>query len=91
MDPPLLQLVGVSRDEAALVAVIGPPVRDRLFAAEVDPVGEHIEINGLHFVVKGVLTRHPGLVGEGEIFVTDPEQIGGGRGYMFGCGWMRKR
>ena len=36
-----------------MVAVIGPAVRDQLFAAGVDPVGEHIEINGLHFVVKG--------------------------------------
>ena len=60
-------------DELARVAVIGPKLRDQLFGPGVDAVGEHIEIKGLQFLVKGVLTPHPRLYGEGEYFVTDRE------------------
>ena len=71
-------------EEAAMVAVIGPAVRDRLFAGGVDPVGEHIEINGLNFVVKGVLSRRPGFVGEGVILTTDPANPPPGLPFFFG-------
>ena len=46
-------------DTAALVAVIGPRTRDSLFDPTVDPLGQYIEVNGLQFVVKGVLTAPP--------------------------------
>ena len=71
-------------EEAAMVAVIGPAVRDQLFPAGVDPVGEHIEINGLNFVVKGVLSRRPGFVGEGVILTTDPANPPPGLPFFFG-------
>ena len=68
---------------AAMVAVIGPAVRDQLFA-DVDPVGEHIEINGLNFVVKGVLSGRPRYVGEGVRFTTDPANSPPGLAYIIG-------
>lgn len=77
-------LTGRDHDGAALVAVIGPVVRDRLFAATVNPVGEHIVIKGMSFLVKGVLTRQPRFVGEGEIFATDPEEAVRGLALVFG-------
>ena len=57
-------------DEVAQVAVVGPTVRNRLFAPDVDPVGELVYIDGLPFVVKGVLTPHPRREGEGEMIWT---------------------
>ena len=45
------------------VAVIGPGLRERLFRQGVDPVGETILIDGLPFVVKGVLAPHPIMAG----------------------------
>ncbi len=57
----------------AQVAVIGPSLGEKLFGRGVDPVGSQMELNGLQFVVKGVLAPHPRLVGEGEFFATDRE------------------
>ena len=45
------------------VAVIGPGLRERLFRQGVDPVGETILIDGIPFVVKGVLAPHPIMAG----------------------------
>lgn len=45
------------------VAVIGPSLRERLFRHGVDPVGETILIDGIPFVVKGVLAPHPIMAG----------------------------
>lgn len=59
-------------DEAAQVAVIGPTVRKRLFASGEDPLGTHVHINGLGFVVKGVFTDHPRQEGEGEMMWSSP-------------------
>lgn len=36
------------------VTIIGTTVRDRLFGAEIDPVGERIKVNGISLVVAGV-------------------------------------
>ena len=58
------------RVDAAQVAVIGPTVYKRLFTPEEDPVGEHILVGGLPFLVKGVLPPHPRKEGEGEAFTT---------------------
>ena len=49
-------------DSAAMVAVIGPRTRDSLFDPNVNPLGQHIEIKGLKFVVKGVLAAPPDLI-----------------------------
>lgn len=70
-------------EKAAMVAVVGPAVRDQLFT-DVDPVGQHIEINGLHFVVKGVLAPRPGYVGEGVVLTTDPANAPPGLPFFFG-------
>ena len=56
------------RADAAQVAVIGPTVYKRLFTSGEDPVGEHILVDGLPFLVKGVLPAHPRREGEGEAF-----------------------
>ena len=53
---------------AAQVAVIGPTVRDQLFGPDDDPVGARVYIQGLQFVVKGVLTDHPRREGTGELY-----------------------
>ena len=58
------------RADAAHVAVIGPTVYKRLFTPEEDPVGEDILVNGLPFLVKGVLPPHPRREGEGEAFFS---------------------
>ncbi|MDE0189828.1 MAG: ATP-binding cassette domain-containing protein [Gammaproteobacteria bacterium] len=58
------------RADAAQVAVIGPTVYKRLFAPEEDPLGEHILVDGLPFLVKGVLPPHPRREGEGEAFFS---------------------
>lgn len=57
-------------DDLAQVAVIGPTVRKRLFTPDENPVGALVHIDGLPFVVKGVLPPHPRKEGEGEAFVT---------------------
>lgn len=57
-------------DDLAHVAVIGPTVRNRLFTPDENPVGALVHIDGLPFVVKGVLTQHPRMEGEGQAFVT---------------------
>ena len=54
-------------EDAAQVAVIGPTVRRRLFGPVESPLGMHVLIDGLPFVVKGILTDHPRREGEGEI------------------------
>ena len=59
-------------DEVAQVAVIGPTVRKRLFAADEDALGQHVDINGTPFAVKGVLAPHPRQVGEGEMMWSGP-------------------
>ena len=41
-------------EQSASMALIGPGVRKQLFSAEQDPVGRHLTINGLPFLVKGV-------------------------------------
>ena len=56
-------------DDLAQVAVIGPTVRKRLFTPDENPVGALVHIDGLPFVVKGVLPQHPRIEGEGEAFV----------------------
>ena len=56
-------------DDLAQVAVIGPTVRKRLFTPDENPVGALVQIDGLPFVVKGVLPQHPRMEGEGEAFV----------------------
>ena len=56
--------------QRAKVAVIGPTVRKRLFMPDENPVGAHVHIDGLPFVVKGVLPQLPRKEGEGEAFVT---------------------
>ena len=48
--------------EGERVALIGGPIRDSLFAAGVDPVGETIDIGGESFRVQGVLAPHPPFV-----------------------------
>ena len=45
------------------VAVIDPGLRERLFRQVVDPIGETILIDGVPFVVKGVLAPHPIMAG----------------------------
>lgn len=47
------------QDTGAQVAVIGPTVREQLFAEGVDPVGRHIHVGGVPFEVKGVLATYP--------------------------------
>ena len=41
------------------VVVLGPTLRDSLFEEGVDPLGEHVQIGGVPFLVKGVLGAHP--------------------------------
>src|SRR3990172_5765306 len=54
-------------EERRKVAVIGTSVRDLLFEAEENPVGESIEISGVYFKVVGVLkTMQSGERGERE-------------------------
>ena len=60
------------RDTVAQVAVIGPTIRDRLFSPDESPLGQHVDIDGLPFVVKGVLAPHPRKIGEGEIMWSGP-------------------
>ena len=60
------------RDAVAQVAVIGPTIRDRLFSPDESPLGQHVDINGLPFVVKGVLAPHPRKIGEGEMMWSGP-------------------
>ena len=48
--------------EASKVAVIGGPVRDRLFGDGAKPLGEQILIAGVGFRVVGVLGPHPPFV-----------------------------
>ena len=47
------------QDDGVQVAVIGPTVREQLFADGVDPVGQHVHVGGVPFEVKGVLTTYP--------------------------------
>ena len=47
------------------VSVIGDPVRESLFPAAGDPVGEEILLGGQPFLVKGVLAPHPPFEGVG--------------------------
>ena len=61
------------RAAVAQVAVIGPTVRDRLFSPDESPLGQHVDIDGLPFVVKGVLVPHPRKIGEGEMIWTSPK------------------
>ncbi len=61
------------RDAVAQVAVIGPTIRDRLFSPDESPLGQHVDINGLPFVVKGVLAPHPRKIGEGEMMWSGPK------------------
>ncbi|MDE0225367.1 MAG: ATP-binding cassette domain-containing protein [Gammaproteobacteria bacterium] len=60
------------RGALAQVAVIGPTVRDRLFPPDESPLGQHVDIDGLPFVVRGVLAPHPRQVGEGEMMWSGP-------------------
>lgn len=60
------------RDAVAQVAVIGSTIRDRLFSPDESPLGQHVDINGLPFVVKGVLVPHPRKIGEGEMMWSGP-------------------
>ena len=60
------------RDAVAQVAVIGPTIRDRLFSPDESPLGQHVDINGLPFAVKGVLALHPRKIGEGEMMWSGP-------------------
>ena len=60
------------RDAVAQVAVIGPTIRDRLFPPDQSPLGQHVDIDGLPFVVKGVLAPHPRKIGEGEMMWSGP-------------------
>ncbi len=53
------------QDSGVQVAVIGPTVREVLFADGVDPVGQHLHIGGVLFEVKGVFGPYPR--GDGEI------------------------
>ena len=55
------------QNEISQVAIIGPTVRDRLFADVVDPVGKHFHVGGFPFEVKGILAPHPRSKGESEI------------------------
>ncbi|MDE0037480.1 MAG: ABC transporter permease [Gammaproteobacteria bacterium] len=48
--------------EGSKVAVIGWPVRDRLFRANAKPLGEQVFIAGIGFRVIGVLGAHPPFV-----------------------------
>ena len=41
------------------VVVLGPAVAEALFEGESDPIGEHVQIDGITFLVKGVLERSP--------------------------------
>ena len=41
------------------VVVLGPAVAAALFQDEADPIGEHVQIDGVPFLVKGVLERSP--------------------------------
>ena len=50
------------RVDGKRVALIGGPVRDRLFGSEVTAVGKSILINDESFTVKGVLGPHPPFV-----------------------------
>ena len=61
-------------NETAQVAVIGPTIRNALFTGIANPVGENIYIGGLPFVVKGVLSPHPRLEGDGEILWFNDQQ-----------------
>ncbi|MDE0225369.1 MAG: ATP-binding cassette domain-containing protein [Gammaproteobacteria bacterium] len=60
------------RDAVAQVAVIGPTIRDRLFSPDEAALGQHVDINGLPFVVRGVLAPHPRKIGEGEMMWSGP-------------------
>ena len=60
------------RDAVAQVAVIGPTIRDRLFSPDESPLGQHVDIDGLPFVVKGALVPHPRKIGEGEMMWSGP-------------------
>ena len=60
------------RDTVAQVAVIGPTIRDRLFSPGESALGQHVEIDALPFVVKGVLARHPRQIGDGEMMWLAP-------------------
>ena len=60
------------RDAIAQVAVIGPTIRDRLFSPDESPLGQHVDIDGLPFVIKGVLAPHPRKIGEGEMMWSGP-------------------
>ena len=52
------------------VAVIGGPVRDRLFGPGANALGEEITVGGEPFRVKGVLAPHPPFV---NVDLPDPE------------------
>ncbi|MDE0039278.1 MAG: ATP-binding cassette domain-containing protein [Gammaproteobacteria bacterium] len=41
------------------VVVLGPTVAEALFETGVDPIGEHVQIAGIPFLVKGVLDQSP--------------------------------
>ena len=70
------------REALAQVAVIGPALSEHLFGAEANPVGGHIEINGMQFLVKGLLGPRPKLYGEGEVFITDPKLLRPGLSFV---------
>ena len=52
-------------EDMSQVAVLSPKLRELLFPADVDPVGERIEVGGVPFEVKGVLAPHPIMQNEG--------------------------
>ena len=41
------------------VVVLGPAIAEALFGGESDPIGEHVQIDGIPFLVKGVLEQSP--------------------------------
>ncbi len=55
------------------VVVLGPAVAQALFEAGTDPVGEHVQIEGFSFLVKGVLEQSPLPRG-----VNPPEELADG-------------
>ena len=56
-------------DKRAQVAVIGAGLRQRLFPAAADPVGETIMIDDVAFTVKGVLAPH--RIAEGPMYTPE--------------------
>lgn len=46
-------------ERRAQVVVLGPAVAAALFEVDADPIGEHVQVDGVPFLVKGVLERSP--------------------------------